>query len=205
MPAATVRVSTLEPFNATTLQRGEATRHSSFSLLIVSTAIALRPRLLAGEKRRFLIVASQFNGEYVQGLIDHASDELRALAPGCEVKLVQVPGAFEIPIVVRELAGQKNAAAILALGIIFKGQTDHAEHLARSVVDALQQIAIDDGVPIINAVLSVKTEIEARERCLEDQINRGTEAARAAVGIANVMFEIRERGSNAPVFGPRRR
>ena len=62
-----------------------------------------RPRD-AEVKRSFIIVASQFNGEYVQGLINHAREELRALSPGVTISLQRVPGAFEIPIVVRELA-----------------------------------------------------------------------------------------------------
>jgi len=105
----------------------------------------------------------------------------------------QVPGAFEIPIVVRELAARKKADTIIAIGVILKGQTDHAANLSRSVTDALQQIAMEHGVPVINAVLTLDTEFQAQERCLEERINRGTEAARAAVGIANVMLDLREK------------
>ena len=158
----------------------------------MSNAIQVRPRVVAA-KRRFIIVASRFNAEFVQGLVDHATNELRALAPAAQIALHQVPGAFEIPIVVRELAAQKKADAILALGVIVKGETDHAEHLARSVTDALQRIAIEHGVPVINTVLSVNHAEEARQRCLENQINRGTEAARTAVEISNVMADLREK------------
>ena len=72
-----------------------------------------------------------------------------------------------------------------------KGKTDHAQNLSRSVTDALQRIAVDQGVPVINVVLSFDSELQARERCLENRINRGTEAARAAVEIANVMSDLR--------------
>lgn len=157
-----------------------------------SNAIQVRPRLIAG-KRRFVMVASEFNARYVQGLVDHATNELRALAPAAEITLHQVPGAFEIPVVVREIALQKRADAILALGVIIKGKTSHAENLARSVTDALQRIATGHGVPVINAVLSLADDAEARERCLEDKINRGTEAARAAVGIASVLLDLRQK------------
>lgn len=146
---------------------------------------------MAAVKRNFAIVASLFNADYVQGLVDHASDELRRLTPAANISLHQVPGAFEIPVVIRELAVQKRADAILAIGVILQGDTKHAEHLSRSVTDALQQIAITHGVPVINAVLSLDNELQARERCLEERINRGTEAARAAVEIANVMGELR--------------
>ncbi len=149
-----------------------------------------RPRD-ADVKRSFIIVASQFNGEYVQGLINHATKELRALSPGATISLQRVPGAFEIPIVVREVASQKKADAIIAVAVILKGKTGHASNLSRSVTDALQRIAVDHGVPVINAVLSLDNETQARERCLKNKINRGTEAARAAVEIASLMSKLR--------------
>ena len=151
-----------------------------------------RPRVV-GTKRNFAIVASLYNANYVQGLVDHATDELRSVMPGAAIALHQVPGAFEIPVVVRELALGKKVDAILAIGVILQGDTAHAEHLTRSVTDALQRIAIDHGVPVINAVLSMKTEEQARARCLEDELNRGTEAARAAIEIANVLADLRPR------------
>jgi 6,7-dimethyl-8-ribityllumazine synthase len=146
---------------------------------------------VSGRKQHFAIVASLFNRLYVQGLVDHAVAELRALAPSADISIHQVPGAFEIPVVVREIALKKNAQAILALGVILQGKTSHAQNLARSVTDALQQIAIEHGVPVINAVLSLETEQQARERCLEKEINRGTEAARAAVTVGEVLDDLR--------------
>ena len=156
----------------------------------MSNLVPHRPRA-AGETRHFAIVASLFNGQYVQGLVDHATEELKSLSPAAVVSLHQVPGAFEIPVVVRELALQNKADAILALGVILQGKTSHAQNLARSVTDALQQIALEHGIPVINAVLSLETEAQAQERCLGSEINRGTEAARAAVEIANVMGDLR--------------
>ena len=149
-----------------------------------------RPRI-AKTKRTFQIVASQFNAQYVDGLIDHATEELRALAPGATISLHRVPGSFEIPVVVRKLATQNKADAIIACGVILQGETNHAQNLSRSVTDALQRIAIEQGVPVINAVLSFDSGNQARARCIENKINRGTEAARAAVEIANVMSELR--------------
>src|SRR5213082_2103652 len=159
----------------------------------MSNLISPRPRTAHGGKRHFPIVASQFNSTYVQGLIDHATAELRTLVPGATTTLTQVPGAFEIPVIVRELALQKRGDAIIAIGVILKGETDHAENLSRSVTDALQRIAVTHGIPVINAVLSFDDEDQARERCLENQINRGTEAARAAVEISNVISKLRNK------------
>jgi 6,7-dimethyl-8-ribityllumazine synthase len=143
--------------------------------------------------RTFHIVASQFNAQYVDGLIEHVTDELRALAPDSKVLLHRVPGSFEIPVLARELAIQNKTDAIIACGVIMQGETDHALNLSRSVTDALQHLAIEHGVPVINAVLSFDDEEQARARCLENKINRGTEAGRAAVEIANVLSDVRGR------------
>src|SRR5438093_6629709 len=158
----------------------------------MSNLISPRPGVLGTAKRYFPIVASQFNATYVQGLVDHVVSELRALIPGVTTTLLQVPGSFEIPLVVRELAMQKRGGdAIIAIGVILKGETNHADNLSRSVTDALQRIAIDHGVPVINAVLSFDDEAQARERCLGEKINRGTEAGRAAMDVVQTLSEIR--------------
>jgi 6,7-dimethyl-8-ribityllumazine synthase len=161
-----------------------------------------RPATAKG-KRTFHIVASRFNAQYVDGLIDHATQELRALRPGATISIYRVPGSFEIPVVVRELSNQNKADAIIACGVILKGETNHAQNLSRSVTDALQRIAVDQGTPIINVVLTFDDENQARTRCLENEINRGTEGARAAVEIANVLSEVRSK-QGAAVSKPSR-
>lgn len=158
----------------------------------MSKALSPRPPVVTA-RRNIAIVASKFNANYAQGLVDHATAELGNLAPGANLSLHRVPGAFEIPVVVREVAMHKCADAIVAIGVILKGRSEHAEHLARSVTDALQRLAIEYGVPVINCVLSMEDDGQARERCLEDKINRGTEAARAAIEIANVLSDLRKR------------
>src|SRR6266513_2392527 len=156
----------------------------------MSSAAPPGPRI-ANVRRGPCIVASELNGQFVQGLVDHAINELRAVAPNATTSLYRVPGAFEIPVVVRELAAQNKADAVIACGVILQGEKNHAQNLSRSVADALQRIAVEQAVPVINVVLSFNDEGQARARCLENQINRGTEAARAAVAIANVLADLR--------------
>src|SRR6267143_1730296 len=129
----------------------------------MSSTAPTRPRIT---KRSFCIVASQFNAQYVQGLVDHATEELRALAPNASISVHRVPGAFEIPVVVRELAAQDRTNAVIACGVILQGETNHAQNLSRSVTDALQRIAVEQAVPVINVVLSFDNEGQARARCL---------------------------------------
>src|SRR2546428_7698158 len=95
----------------------------------VSQFIPPRPRVVAAN-HTFAIVASQFNPSYVQGLLDHAARDLQT--PLAKVALYRVPGAFESPIVVRELAQQKQVDVILAVGVILKGKTNQAGNLSRS-------------------------------------------------------------------------
>jgi 6,7-dimethyl-8-ribityllumazine synthase len=158
----------------------------------MSKASPSRPSV-AKAKRTFHIVASRFNAQYVDGLINHVAVELRTLAPNGTILIHRVPGSFEIPVLARELAIQNKVDAIIACGVILQGETDHAQNLSRSVTDALQRLAIEHGVPVINAVLSFDNEDQARARCLENKINRGTEAGRAAMEIANVLSEVRGR------------
>src|ERR1041384_5892365 len=148
------------------------------------------PLEIAKTRRTFHIVASRFNAQYVEGLIDHVTEELRVLAPHGTILLHRVPGSFEIPVVAREVAIQNRTDAIIACGVILQGETDHAQNLSRSVTDALQRNAIAHGIPVINVVLSFDNEDQARARCPENKINRGTEAARAAVEISNVLAEL---------------
>jgi len=168
----------------------------------MSRSAPSRPEI-AKAKRTFHVVASRFNAQYVDGLVDHATEELRELAPNATISLHRVPGAFEIPVVVRELAAQNKAAAVIACGVILQGETNHAQNLSRSVTDALQRIAVEQAVPVINVVLCFDNESQARARCLENKINRGTEAARAAVEIANVLSEVRSKRGAAVSKPPR--
>ena len=151
------------------------------------------PRVLGSAKRTFALVASQYNARYVQGLINHAVEEFARLDPAARVTLHQVPGAFEIPMAAQELllAPKNEIAVVIALGVILQGDTDHAEHIARSVTETLQQLALAFRIPVINQVLTCRNEEQARVRCLEEKFNRGIEAARAAVGMSEMLAELR--------------
>src|SRR5437763_17090690 len=128
----------------------------------MSKTVPPRPIVIDG-KRTFIIVASQFNARYVEGLVNHAKQELHILAPNAAISVQQVPGAFEIPVVVGELASKGMANALIACGVILNGKMDHAQNLNRSVTDALQRMPISHVVPGINAVLSFDTDTHARD------------------------------------------
>jgi len=131
-------------------------------------------------KSRFALVVSVFNHEYTDALLASAQAALK----GHELKIVRVPGAYEIPLQVQRLARTKRYAAVIALGVIWQGKTLHARELLRAVTDALMRISLETDVPVIHQVLAVSTEAEARARCMGTKLNRGCEAAEAALALA---------------------
>lgn len=150
----------------------------------------IKPRMAVRATLSFGIVASQYNLAYVQAMVDRAHDELNQLEPGAQISIVWVPGSFEIPIAVKVMAAQKKFDAIIGFGVIFQGETAHASLIAQSVTNSLQSIALDHSLPVIHEVLFLDNEEQARARCLGADINRGIEAARAAVATARTVREL---------------
>ena len=155
----------------------------------MSTAFPSRPRQM-GQRRTFAIVASQYNAEFVNGLVDHARRELEAISPNFSIQTYEVPGAFEIPLMVQEVAG-RGVDAIIALGVIIAGETQHANLIAGAITTSLQQLSLTHRLPIIHEVLLVSNADQARVRCLEEEINRGTEAARVAAQMVQTLGSLR--------------
>lgn len=144
----------------------------------------VRQHALRAEGRRFAIVASEYNREYVDGMLS-AAQALLSGRGAAAVEVVRVPGAFEIPVVVARLA--RRAAppdAILALGLILRGDTAHADHVGDAVTHALMDIAVATGVPVIHEVLLMNDLTHARARCLDPETNKGAEAAWTAIAMA---------------------
>jgi len=145
----------------------------------------------------FAIVASRYNAVYVDAMVRAARAELENA--GARVRIVRVPGAFEIPAAATRLAEKDSIhasrlpppasrlSAILCLGVIFQGETSHAQHIGWGVTHALAQIQVRYQIPVIHAVFVFEKEKHARVRCLGTKHNRGTEAAQTALQMARVM------------------
>ena len=136
-------------------------------------------------KFRFALVVSVFNREYTDALLASAQAALK----GHELKIVRVPGAYEIPVVAVKLArtASPKFSAIICLGVILRGATTHAQHIGEAVSNALVQIQLQHEVPVIHEVLLLENEQQARERCLDQKHNRGTEAAQTALQMTRVL------------------
>src|SRR5271154_623922 len=133
-------------------------------------------------KFRFALVVSLFNREYTDALLVSAKAALK----GHDLKVVRVPGAYEIPLQVQRLARSKRYAAIIALGVVWQGKTLHAQEILRAVTDALMSIGLETDVPVVHEVLAVSSEAEARARCMGTKLNRGREAAEAALAVVKI-------------------
>jgi 6,7-dimethyl-8-ribityllumazine synthase len=155
----------------------------------MSSALPPKPRMV-GPKVRICIVASKYNEQFTDALVENTLEELGELAPQGRVDIIRVPGAFEIPVMVASILERDPPSCIIALGLIIRGSTEHADLVATSVTHALQQLAIHSRKPIIHEVLLVEDEKQAYARCIGAQLNRGKEAARAAASMIDVFQEL---------------
>jgi 6,7-dimethyl-8-ribityllumazine synthase len=124
----------------------------------------------------------------VDAMLHAAREEL--LRAGARIRIVRVPGAFEIPAAAAKLTGRDSSrqlSAIICLGVVFQGETSHAQHIGWGVTHALAQIQVLHKIPVIHGVFIFEKQKHARVRCLGKKHNRGTEAAQTALEMARVM------------------
>ena len=138
------------------------------------------------------IVASNFNRDIVDRLYSGAISTLEKNGINeKEIKVVRVPGAFEIPVAVKLLlnknAVSKQYDAIITLGVIIRGETSHFEYIANECAHGVSQLAIKSEVPIIFGVLTVDNREQAMNRSENTGKNKGSDAAQAALDMVDVL------------------
>ena len=173
-------------------RRGRAARDERPSVKSASQ------RKVSAQGLRVLILSAEFNALVVDGLVAGARKALRGMgaAPG-SVELVQVPGAFELPLAAAVAARAGRFDAIVALGAVIRGDTDHYEHVAREVSTGLAVVARETGVPVGFGVLTVREAAQALARSAPGPDNKGAEAARAAVAMVEVLRRLGPKGAGA--------
>lgn len=142
------------------------------------------PVSLDGSACRFGIVAARYNPEFVDALVTQVRAYLRQAQVREEaIELWRVPGSNEIPVAVAGMLARADFDAVVALGVIVRGDTIHYEVIATSSAQALQAAALAARVPVINGIVVAENEEQARDRCL-GRVNRGAEFAWAALEMA---------------------
>lgn len=143
---------------------------------------------LDGEGMMIGVVMSRFNEPVVEALLDGCMNELRELGVRAEdITVVSVPGALEIPMALRKLAETDRFDALVALGAVIRGETYHFEIVSDQSAAGIQRVQLDTGVPIANGVLTTNTDEQAEAR-----IEKGAEAARVAIEMANLLRAIED-------------
>ncbi len=140
---------------------------------------------------RFALVAARFNAFVVDPLLAGARDALaRHGIPDDRVDVIRVPGSFEIPLIAQMLAESKKYAAVICLGCIIRGETDHYDHVAGAATNGILNAGLKSGVPVIYGVLTCETLEQAIHRAGAKAGNKGFEAAVTAIETVNLLAQL---------------
>ena len=146
---------------------------------------------LASPPGRFALVAARFNSLVVDNLVAGALDALKRHGVADDaIDVVRVPGSFEIPLVAQRLAASKKYAAVICLGAVIRGDTDHYDHVAGQATAGVARAALDTGVPVVFGVLTCDTLEQAMNRAGAKAGNKGFEAALTAIEMVNLLRQL---------------
>ena len=153
------------------------------------------PKVVEGgftpSKKRFGIVASRFNEFITTKLIGGALDTLgRHGVADEDITLAWVPGAFEVPLAAKAMAGSGNYDAVIALGCVIRGATPHFDYVAAEAAKGVGQVALQTGVPVIFGILTTDSIEQAIERAGTKAGNKGFDAAMSAIEMANIFKQL---------------
>lgn len=147
--------------------------------------------MLDGTGKSVAIVASRFNSIIVERLIAGAEDALTRHGVDIDaITVYRVPGAYELPLVCRKLVRKGGYDAILALGCVIRGDTDHYEHVSREAAAGLAAVALEADVPVVFGVLTCQTLEQAIDRAGGKSGNQGSSVALAALELISLLEQI---------------
>jgi 6,7-dimethyl-8-ribityllumazine synthase len=155
------------------------------------------PTILEGDHAtpagRFAIVAARFNSEIVDRLLAGALDALKQHGvEDADVDVMHVPGSLELPLAAQRLGESGKHAAVICLGAVIKGDTDHYEYVCESAVNGIMQAGLKTGVPTIFGVLTCRKMGQARARAGGKEGNKGSDAAVAAIEMVILFNQLQQ-------------
>lgn len=140
---------------------------------------------------RYAIVVSKYNDSITGKLLEGAVERLMAAGVSeSNIEVAWVPGAWEIPIVAKRYAQQKNMSAVICLGAVIKGETTHDEHINRQVSLSLGQIGTESDLPVTFGILTCNTMEQAIHRSGGNVGNKGVECAEAALEMVDLLRQL---------------
>ena len=147
-----------------------------------------------GARRAVGIVVARFNGEITSQLLDGAIAALESAGVERDrIDVVPVPGAFELPLGAMALARTRQYSCVIAIGCVIRGETPHFDYIAAEAASGLQLAALETGIPVSFGVLTCNNRAQAEARAGGAQGNKGAEAARSALEMADVFGLLRTR------------
>ncbi|WP_343190223.1 6,7-dimethyl-8-ribityllumazine synthase [Buchnera aphidicola (Mollitrichosiphum nigrofasciatum)] len=146
-------------------------------------------------KKKIAIVVSRFNHFINKNLLSGALDILKRIGKikKKNIKIITVPGAFEIPLIIKNLACKKKYNAIITLGAIIKGDTKHSEYISQQTSSGIAQISLDYNIPISYGILTTNNIAEAIDRSGGKMGNKGSEAALCALEMIKIIKKINQK------------
>lgn len=147
--------------------------------------------LYAKSTDKFCIIVSRFNEFIGSKLLSGAIDSfVRLGTPEENIDIIWVPGAFEIPLAAKKAAQTKKYAAIVTLGAVIKGSTTHYDYVCAEVSKGVAQVSLSEGLPVIFGVLTTDNIEQAIERAGTKAGNKGSDAAKSAIEMANLISSL---------------
>lgn len=153
-----------------------------------SAVIHLDGALDQNTQLRIGIAVGRFNGFLVESLVEGALDALlRHGVQGKNIKVVRVPGAFELPLIAKRMATSQSFDAIIVLGAIIRGATPHFDIVASESAKGLSHVALHHDIPVINGILTTENIEQTIERAGTKAGNKGYDAAMTAIEMASIL------------------
>lgn len=167
--------------------------------------VEFKGRLIASNHVRIGIVIARFNELITKSLLQGALDALERYGINKDsIDIAWVPGAYEIPLIAKQMALTNNYEAIICLGAVIRGATPHFDYVAGQAASGIAQVSLETNLPVIFGVLTTDTIEQALERAGTKAGNKGFDAAQTAIEMIDVLHQVNEHSSQSSILSKQR-